>query len=397
MSDPSLFSNTSLFPSALFEKMIRVNPGIADLELYEFCYALEYLTPVTGWQSVDPPAMDTIEALIQPLSFFDSIQIKPIHAKHIVLDQQIADLTRVLFAGLVSGTYPVEWVNRLFYFDIRGFFFLVRTSYFTPEALQRYGGKPQYQFEPAQSRFDRSFEISYREILEANRLIDQAFLDCMLKIFSSRGSSLLLALVGPTAAGKTEIVSRMCHYLEEQGRSITHIEMDHFLKDREFRDGKGMNRETIHFDLFKQSMEELLQGHRTSIPRYDFLHSVSSHDTESRLRPGQSMIQVEPADLLLLEGNFPFHLSEISPLIGLKIVYLTDDPIRLKRKWQRDIDLRKKYDPVYFCNRFFKTQRQRADEIYRPMIKAADMVVDTTGAALWTTPEIAQELQTGES
>ena len=57
-----------------------------------------------------------------------------------------------------------------------------------------------------------------------------------------------------------------------------------------------------------------------------------------------------------MEGNFPFHIDEIARLIGIKIVYLTDDPIRLKRKWKRDIDYRKKYDPAYFRNRFFRTQ-----------------------------------------
>ena len=79
-------------------------------------------------------------------------------------------------------------------------------------------------------------------------------------------------------------------------------------------------------------------------------------------------------------------------MIGIKVVYLTDDPIRLKRKWKRDIDYRKKYDPTHFRNRFFKTQFLRAEDVYRPQIEKCDMVVDTTGAALWVTPEIAGRL-----
>jgi uridine kinase len=85
-------------------------------------------------------------------------------------------------------------------------------------------------------------------------------------------------------------------------------------------------------------------------------------------------------------------MEEIADLIGIKVVYLTDDPIRLKRKWKRDIDYRKKYDPTYFRNRFFKTQFMRAEDIYRPLMETCDMVVDTTGAALWVTPEIAEML-----
>jgi len=56
-------------------------------------------------------------------------------------------------------------------------------------------------------------------------------------------------------------------------------------------------------------------------------------------------IVVEPADIIFIEGNFPFLIEEVADLIGIKVVYLTDDPIRLKRKWKRDIDYRKKYEP----------------------------------------------------
>ena len=94
-----------------------------------------------------------------------------------------------------------------------------------------------------------------------------------------------------------------------------------------------------------------------------------------------------------MEGNFPFHIEEIARLIGIKIVYLSDDPIRLKRKWKRDIDYRKKYDPAYFRNRFFRTQFLRAEDIYRPLMQVCEMVVDTTNAALWATAEIVNIIE----
>jgi hypothetical protein len=80
-------------------------------------------------------------------------------------------------------------------------------------------------------------------------------------------------------------------------------------------------------------------------------------------------------------------------LIGIKVVYLTDDPVRLKRKWIRDIDLRKKYEPTYFRNRYFKDQFIMAEIAFRPQLETCDICVDTTGAALWTTPEIAEILR----
>ena len=103
-------------------------------------------------------------------------------------------------------------------------------------------------------------------------------------------------------------------------------------------------------------------------------------------------IEIEPAEIIFIEGNFPFLLEEIAPLIGIKVVYLTDDPIRLKRKWKRDIDYRKKYDLNYFRNRYFKEQFIMAEIAYRPQMEICDMTVDTTGAALWATPEIKRIL-----
>ena len=79
-------------------------------------------------------------------------------------------------------------------------------------------------------------------------------------------------------------------------------------------------------------------------------------------------------------------------MIGIKVVYLTDDPVRMKRKWKRDIDYRKKYDPVYFRNRYFKDQFLAAQKCYLPQLKVCDLVVDTTGAAMWATSEISELL-----
>jgi len=169
--------------------------------------------------------------------------------------------------------------------------------------------------------------------------------------------------------------------------------MDNFYKDREYRDTQAYGKDVIHFDLFIKVMQDLLAGKSTVIPRYDFYQATSSHDISSKLRPERTPIKIEPADVIFLEGNFPFYMPELEKLITLRTVYLTDDPIRLKRKWRRDIDLRKKYDPVGFVNRYFRTQFIRAQEIYLPLMEVCDLVVDTTAAKLWLKPTIIEELQ----
>jgi uridine kinase len=380
------------FSETLYQRMIPINTGIQKMALYEFRYALENLNPPDGWDSIqlDDPA--GIEKRIGQRDFYESIQLKPRVKDRIVLDQTIASLTRMLMVGLVNGTYPEEWVHRLFYFDIRGFYFAPRTVYFTEAGLAHFGSKPYRCFEQRQKRFDDVQDIGYFDFQEANDVIDQAFIQLIQDLIKIRGVPILITLAGPTAAGKTEITERLLDVFERTGEKTTSIEMDNFLMDREFRGGKPIDKATIHFDLFKQGLRDILLGKKITIPCYDSVDSTSSHDVHGNLRPGLSPLQVEPGDIIFLEGNFPFQIPEIRDLIHIMIVYLTDDPIRLKRKWKRDVDYRKTYDPAHFRNRFFKTQFMRAEDIYRPLIETCDIVVDTTTAALWVTPEVAEML-----
>ncbi len=392
----SAVSRPDQFSEILFEKMKQINPGIEELELYEFRYGLDNLVPEQGgWGSIAVEEQEEIEKRVESRAFYAGIQLKPRVDDRVVLDENIVKLTNMLFAGLVAGKYPVEWINTHFYFDIRGFYFLHRTVYFTDKVMAHLGGNPLKCFEQRQKRFDRCQAIGYKEFKEANAEIDQLFMECVDKLIAAKGTPVLLAIAGPTAAGKTEIVARLRHSFEGSGRRVTSIEMDNFLIDRDYREEKGIQsvgKEAIHFELFKRGLEEIARGKKITIPRYDFIYATSSHDLAGNLKPGCSPLEIEPADIIFMEGNFPFLLEEISPLIGIKAVYLTDDPVRLKRKWKRDIDYRKKYEPTYFRNRFFKDQYLMAQKCYIPQMEVCDIVVDTTRAALWASPEIERLL-----
>jgi uridine kinase len=387
------------FPEQLFEIMKQLNPALEDLEPYEFRYCLNNLVPEPGgWESVELDTREEIERRLNDTAFYKSIQIKTKVDDRIILDPHIVQLTDMLFVGLVSGDYSLEWVNTHFFFDVRGFFFLHRTAYFTPEVLAHLGGKPYRQYQQKQKAFDRLQDVGYKAVREANAEVDSLFIESVKTLIASRGTPILLAIAGPTAAGKTEIVERLRHAFELEGKKISAIEMDNFLTDRDYREARGIHtqgKQALHFELLKRSLEDITCGKKISIPRYDFIYATSSHDLDSKLKPDGVPIEIEPADIIFIEGNFPFLLEEIVHLIGIKVVYLTDDPVRLKRKWKRDIDYRKKYEPTYFRNRYFKDQFIMAEFAYRPQMAVCDMLVDTTGAALWATPEIAKILDGG--
>jgi uridine kinase len=383
-----------LFCKSLFEKMQRITPVIKTMEYYEFRYCLNSIAPENdNWQDVTLLSKASIEDQIQDPEFFKSVEIKRKVDGKIILDPTLVATTRILFKGLVSGTYEPEWINRLFYFDPRGFNFLVRSIYFTEEIRSHLGGKPFRQFEQKQKAFEWKYEIGYQEFKNANAEVDACFIDCVIKLEKVKGAPIILAIAGPTAAGKTEIVDRIREVFEAQGKNIATIELDNYLTDRDQREERGIGsfgKAALHFDLFQADIKAILAGKKISSPRYDFIDGTSSHDLEGKLKPDRKPVEIEPADIIFIEGNSPFLLPEIAPLIGIKVVYLTDDPVRLKRKWRRDIDYRKKYDPNYFRNRFFSEQPPMAVKNYQPQLKVCDLFVDTTGAAVWATPEITE-------
>jgi uridine kinase len=304
----------------------------------------------------------------------------------------------MLFVGLVAGEYSAEWIRAHFYFDVRGFLFLTRTVYFTDAVLAHLGGRPFRSFEKKQKHLERCLELGYRAFKAANAEVDAAFLSSVNRLIAVKGTPIVLAIAGGTAAGKTEIVARLRSSFEQAGGPVTSIELDNFLTDRGQREQKGIHtlgREAIHFELFYSSLQNILRGQTITTPRYDFIDGTSSHELDGTLKPGRVPVEIKSAEIIFIEGNFPFLLEEIAPLIGIKVVYLTGDAIRLKRKWRRDIDCRKKYDPNYFLNRFFRNQPLMAEKCYRPQMQVCDLVVDTTGAAIWATPETAGILKVG--
>ena len=155
MTSSPIWNNSGIFSEILFEKMKRINPAIEDLELYEFRYGLDNLVPKGGWSSVTLNKKDDIERRVNSREFYSSIQIKPRVDDRIVLDNNIVQLTNMLFVGLATDEYSESWVDTHFYFDVRGFFFLHRTVYFTVDVLAHLGVVPFKQYEQKQNRFKR--------------------------------------------------------------------------------------------------------------------------------------------------------------------------------------------------------------------------------------------------
>ena len=149
------------FSADLFNRMAGLDPAVRDMELYEFRYGLDNLEPKAGWDSVVLEKKEDLESLVTSRSFYDGIQISPRVNGRIMLDEKIVRLTNMLFVGLVTGVYEVSWVVSHFYFDVRSFIFMHRTTYFTPRVRAHLGGSPFRQFDMQQRQFDGVQDVGY--------------------------------------------------------------------------------------------------------------------------------------------------------------------------------------------------------------------------------------------
>jgi len=385
------------FNKELYMKLSKLGSGVSELELYEFEYALANIQPLNGdWATVDIPLESDIEKKISDSSFYEKIQLKPEENCKITIDESIMELNRSLFAGILYNRFDLNWIDKYFYFDVRGFLFLPRTIYYTKKILEHLENKPYLKFKKRQSNFDSYHGIGFKDFKKANKEIDRNLINIVEKLTTNKSTPIIIAIAGPTAAGKTEFSEYLLEFFTTHNKTISMIEMDNFFLDRDYRDKIGvgsMSKDSIHFDLFRKTLTDLKNGKSCKIPKYDFVNAFSSHDPAGTLKPGASTLSVKPADVIFIEGNFPFLFDGIIPLMDIKIFYLTDDPIRLKRKWKRDIDYRKKYDPNYLCNRYFRTQFLKAETCYRAQLEICDIAVDTTQACIYVSREIFKILE----
>ena len=390
MDDPTLKKN-DLFSEKLLEKMRTLCPALNELELFEFRYCLENITPPQGWQTVELKSKDEIEQMIRNSDYYSGIQLKPRLDNRPIMDLQILSLLRMLFVGLVTQNYPIDWVDKHFTFDPRGFYFIHRTEYYTESIVAHLGEKPFLTFERLQDNFRNVSAVGYKDFKKANKEVDGAFINIVQMLVEKIGTPILIAIAGQTAAGKTEIVERLQQAFQNSGKSLSGLEIDHFLLDRDYREARGIDslgQEALHFEMLTRALQDLREGKTAITPQYDFISATSSHSIDGKLKPGRDTLQIEPADVIFMEGNFPFLLPDVAALTGIKVMYLTDDAVRLKRKWRRDMDLRKKYELYYFLNRYFREQFLMAEQVYKPQMELCDLVVDTSRAEIWATPSV---------
>ncbi|TQK73535.1 uridine kinase [Brevibacillus sp. AG162] len=186
------------------------------------------------------------------------------------------------------------------------------------------------------------------------------------------GNPVLIGVAGGSGSGKTTVAKEL--YRQFQNDSVTMIEQDSYYKDQSHLspEERALTNYDHPFafdnDLLLGHLQELLQGKAIQKPIYDFkLHNR---------KPEQ--IQVDPKDVIILEGMLILEDERIRDLMDIKVFVDTDADVRIVRRIVRDIEERgRSLDSV--VTQYLNVVRPMHLQFIEPTKRYADVIIPEGG------------------
>mmetsp|Transcript_6581 Transcript_6581/g.19659 ORF Transcript_6581/g.19659 Transcript_6581/m.19659 type:complete len:576 (+) Transcript_6581:146-1873(+) len=141
----------------------------------------------------------------------------------------------------------------------------------------------------------------------------------------------LIGVAGGTASGKSTVCNLIMNSLQE--KRVVLLAQDSFyrpLTEEERKNVKQYNfdhPDAIEWPLIVKTLKDLLLRRNVKVPVYDFV-------THSR-KEGVD-INIEPGDVIIIEGILVLAMEAVRDLCHMKIFVDTDDDLRLARRMKRD-------------------------------------------------------------
>ena len=144
----------------------------------------------------------------------------------------------------------------------------------------------------------------------------------------------VIGIAGGSGSGKTSVTRKIMEALN--GHSVILIEQDYYYKDQSdktFEERLETNYDhPFAFDnnLLISHIRQLIDRQPVEIPTYNYEIHTRSDVT----------IQVEPKDVIIIEGIFALENEQLRNLMDVKLYVDTDSDIRILRRLKRDIEKR---------------------------------------------------------
>jgi len=175
----------------------------------------------------------------------------------------------------------------------------------------------------------------------------------------------LIAIVGPSACGKTSLAKRLGI------GNTTLISQDQYYKDWSrlpFKERANINFDhpnSFDFSLLQRHLRALKRGEMIKVPTY-------CYKKHCRLTRRHTLY---PKRYIIVEGLYPMHQKAIRKLFDIKIYVDINAPISLSRRIKRDVRHRGEcLDSV--CQKYFSIVLPMQKRYVERQKKWADLVLD---------------------
>merc|ERR1719409_967135 len=179
----------------------------------------------------------------------------------------------------------------------------------------------------------------------------------------------LIGVAGGTASGKSTVCNLIMNSLQE--KRVVLLAQDSFyrpLTEEERKNVKQYNfdhPDAIEWPLIVKTLKDLLLRRNVKVPVYDFV-------THSR-KEGVD-INIEPGDVIIIEGILVLAMKEVRDLCHMKVFVDTDDDLRLARRLKRDtVDRGRSVDGV--ITQYTSFVKPMFDTFVSPSKKYADVII----------------------
>jgi len=206
-----------------------------------------------------------------------------------------------------------------------------------------------------------------------------------MTITGSKPSTKLIAIVGPTASGKTSLANKLAKKLGKSNTAI--ISQDQYYKDWTHLPFK--EREKINFDhpnsfdfkMMTVMLRRLQRCEPVEIPQYSykFHKRLTKHYPLSAKR------------YIIVEGLLVLHKKPLRDLFDIKIYVDVDKATSLARRIKRDVRMRgETVESV--CKRYFEDVLPMQERYVELQKKWADVIINGNGTTKETVREICKRL-----
>ncbi len=140
----------------------------------------------------------------------------------------------------------------------------------------------------------------------------------------------LVGIAGGSASGKTFLLKSLLKHFNEN--EVCLISQDHYYKPIHFQQ-KDENGE-INFDLPEGIERELLYNDVSKLMNGESI--LKQEYTFNVFHEEPKLLEIKPAPIIVIEGLFIFHFTELYDMFDYKVFVDADHDIKLNRRLMRD-------------------------------------------------------------